>query len=321
MGSHFIRHILATYPEYSIFNLDALTYCGNPENVKDIQDQSRYQFIKGDITNQDVVNALVSRGIDVIVNYAAETHVDRSILDPKSFVMTDVIGTHTLLEAAKKYAVKKYIQISTDEVFGAITVGSFTEESPFQPNSPYAASKASGDLLCRAYNKTYGVPVIATHSVNCYGPYQYPEKFISLFITNLLEEKKVPLYGDGAQVREWLYVTDHARAIDHIIHHGTVGERYGIGSGEERSNRDVVDNMLVLLEKNEEMVQYVTDRPGHDRRYSIDSSKLRILGWTPEYSFDEGMRKTVEWYRGHPEWWRPLKNASFNEYYKKQYQQ
>ncbi|MDO8571208.1 MAG: dTDP-glucose 4,6-dehydratase [bacterium] len=319
MGSHFIRHILATYPQYSIVNLDALTYCGNPENLKDIQGHPQYLFVKGDITDGSLVNALVSDGIDVIVNYAAETHVDRSILDPKAFITTDVLGTHTLLEAAKRYGVHKYIQISTDEVFGTISSGSFTEHSPFQPNSPYAASKAGGDLLARAYFKTYGVPVIGTHASNCFGPNQYPEKFIPLFITNLLEEKKVPLYGDGQQVREWLYVTDHARAIDHVLHHGGIGERYVIGSGEERSNKEVVDILLSTLDKSEDMVQYVVDRPGHDRRYSVDSSKLRTLGWMPEYTFAEGMGKTIQWYQEHQEWWRPLKSGEFRDYYQKQY--
>src|SRR3989338_4009323 len=275
MGSNAIRYFLKNYPDYSITNLDALTYSGNLENLRDIESDPRYHFIKGSIADEGIVNSLFAEGFDYVLNYAAETHVDRSILDPKAFVVTDVIGTYTLLEAARKYAVKRFIQISTDEVFGSIQNGTFTENHPFEPNSPDAASKAGADLLCRSYVKTYGLPVIVTHSCNFYGPYQYPEKVIPLFITNLIEGKKVPLYGDGKNVREWIFTQDHCRAIDTL---------------------------------------------GHDRRYAVDSTKLRTLGWQPQQSFDEGLAYTVQWYKEHDSWWKSLKSGEhYKEYYQKQY--
>lgn len=308
IGSHFIRHILATEADAHVINLDALTYAGNPKNLSDIAADPRYTFVHGSITDRACVEKILSEhDIDVIVNYAAETHVDRSILDARSFVETDVFGTYTLLEAAKAHGIKKYIQISTDEVFGSIEEGAFVEESPFEPNSPYSASKAGADLLCRAYVKTYGFPVMVTHACNIYGPNQYPEKVIPFFVTNLLEGKKVPLYGVGAQIREWLYVTDHAHAVRAIIEHGKFGEVYNIGSGDRISNKELTDKIIQSCGKTDADIEYVTDRLGHDQRYAIDCTKLRALGWTPTMSFADGLSQTIRWYQDNPGWWQPLK--------------
>ncbi len=320
MGSNAIRYFLKNYPDYTIINLDKLTYSGNPENLRDIEDDPRYRFVQGDIADEKVVDAILRDGVDVILNYAAETHVDRSIHDPKAFVVTDVIGTYTLLEAARKHAIKRFIQISTDEVFGSIQEGKFTENHPFEPNSPYAASKAGADLLCRSYVKTYGLPVIVTHSCNFYGPYQYPEKVIPLFITNLIEGKKVPLYGDGKNVREWIFTADHCRAIDTILQKGADGEVYNIGTGDEIPNIDLTKKILTLVGASDDMIEPVTDRLGHDRRYAVDSTKLRTLGWQPQQSFDEGLAQTVQWYKDNESWWKPLKSGEkYKEYYQKQY--
>ena len=320
MGSNAIRFFLKSYPECSIINLDALTYSGNPENLCDIEHDPRYRFVKGSIADEEIVRSIFEEGIDYVLNYAAETHVDRSILDPKAFVVTDVIGTYTLLEAARKYGVKRFIQISTDEVFGSIHKGAFTESHPFEPNSPYAASKAGADLLCRSYVKTYGLPVIVTHSCNFYGAYQYPEKVIPLFITNLLEGKKVPLYGDGKNVREWIYTKDHCRAVDVILQKGVDGEVYNIGTGYEIQNVDLTKKILTLSGASDDMIEPVADRLGHDRRYAVDSTKLRALGWSPQKSFDEGLAETVQWYKDHEVWWKPLKSGEhYREYYQQQY--
>ena len=319
MGSNAVKYFLKNYPDVQIVNLDKLTYAGNLENLKDVENNPRYKFIKGDIADEKLVDETV-KDIDVIINYAAETHVDRSILDPKAFITTDVLGTYALLEAAKKYNIKKYIQISTDEVFGSINDGKFTEESPFEPNSPYAASKAGGDHLCRAYFKSYNVPAIVTHSCNFFGPYQYPEKLIPLFITNLLENKKVPVYGDGRQVREWIFTKDHCRAIDAILHKGEIGEVYNIGTGNEIPNIEITKILLNELGKDESSIDYVKDRPGHDRRYAIDSTKLRKLGWKPETNFEDGIKQTVGWYKENEQWWKRIKSGEYLEYYKKQYQ-
>ncbi|HLC99956.1 dTDP-glucose 4,6-dehydratase [Candidatus Kaiserbacteria bacterium RIFCSPHIGHO2_01_FULL_48_10] len=319
MGSNAVRYFLKTYPDIQIVNLDKLTYAGNLENLKDIENDSRYRFVKGDIADEKIVDEAV-QGVDAIINYAAETHVDRSILEPRAFIVTDVLGTHTLLEAAKKHGIKKYIQISTDEVFGSIAKGKFKETSPFEPNSPYAASKAGGDHLCRAYFQTYGVPTIVTHSCNFFGPYQYPEKLIPLFITNLIEGKKVPVYGDGQQVREWIFTEDHCRAVDVILHKGIAGEVYNIGTGAEITNLEITKLLLQGLGRDESSIDYVKDRPGHDRRYAINSGKLRKLGWKPITSFEQGLAKTIAWYRENESWWKKIKSGEYMEYYKKQYQ-
>jgi len=307
IGSNFIHYLLRKYPDYEIINLDKLTYAGNLENLRDIEKNPHYRFIQGDIRDEKIVNDIVQTGIDVIVNYAAETHVDRSITGPRDFLETDVLGTFTLLEAARKYGIQKYIQISTDEVYGSITQGKFTEESPFLPNSPYSASKAGGDHLCRAYHVTYGLPVIVTHSCNVYGPYQYPEKVIPRFITHLIRGKKVPLYGDGENIREWLFVEDHCRAIDLIIHHGKAGEVYNIGSGHEISNKQLTTLILDAFQLGEDWIEYVPDRLGHDRRYAIDFSKLsRTLGYAPQHPFTETLQQTITWYKNNHSWWEPL---------------
>jgi dTDP-glucose 4,6-dehydratase len=319
MGSNFIHYILKKYPDYKVTNLDKLTYAGNLKNLKDIEDNHHYTFLKGDIAKkEDVAKALIDK-IDVIINYAAETHVDRSIMDPEAFIKTDVLGTFQLLEAIRNGKAKKLIQISTDEVFGE-TEDEFFEDSSFMPNSPYSASKAGGDLMCRAYHKTYNTPVIVTHSCNFYGPYQYPEKVIPLFITNLLENKKIPLYGNGTNVREWIFTKDHCRAIDTILHNGKIGEVYNIGTNERKHNIDTAKEILPNLNKNESMIDYVKDRPGHDSRYAVNSDKLKNeLNWEPEIKFEEGIKKTIEWYKENSAWWQELKDEEFNKYYKKQY--
>lgn len=318
MGSNFVKYILNKYPDYEVINLDKLTYAGNLENLKEVENNTRYRFIKGDIADEKVVDKLVNE-VDVLINFAAETHVDRSILNPKDFVVTDVIGTHTLLEAVKKYG-KKLIQISTDEVYGSTEKGDFTEESPLEPNSPYSASKAGGDLLCRSYVKTFNTAVILIRSCNFYGPNQYPEKVIPLFITNLLEGKKVPLYGDGLNVREWIYTQDYCEGLDLVLHQGKTGEIYNISSEEEITNLDLTKIILQELGKNEEFIEYVKDRPGHDRRYSVDSSKLRKeLGWEPKFKFAEGIKRTIEWYKNNESWWKPLKSGEYLKYYREQY--
>lgn len=309
MGSNFIRHILQKYPQYKIVNLDKLTYAGNIQNLKDISHNENYTFVQGDIADEKIINEILPT-IDVIVNYAAETHVDRSIDDPGSFLQTDVIGTYQLLEGVRHHNVSKMVQISTDEVFGSILEGEFHEKSPFEPNSPYSASKAGGDLLCRAYFKTYETPVVVTHSCNFYGPYQYPEKLIPLFITNLLEGKKVPVYGEGKNVREWIFTADHCKAIDRILHDGKPGEVYNIGSGYRLSNLDITKKLLNLTGNDESLIKYVSDRAGHDYRYAVNTNKLKQeLNWEATISFDEALEETVDWYKNNVNWWKPIKES------------
>ncbi len=313
MGSNFIRYVLGKYSDYEVVNLDALTYAGNLENLRDVEDDERYTFVKGDITDEAMVDTIFREHSPThVINFAAETHVDRSILGPKHFILTDVVGTYTLLEATKKYGVERYVQISTDEVYGSIKEGEFTEKSPFEPNSPYSASKAGGDHLVRAYSKTYDLPVIRTHSCNFFGPYQYPEKIIPLFVTNLLEGKKVPLYGDGSNVREWIYTEDYCRALDAIWHEGALGDVYNIGTEWRLSNLDLTHKILEALGAGEDMIEPVEDRLGHDWRYAVDSSKLRGLGWEPGGTFDERLADTVEWYKSNETWWAKLKAQSSN---------
>jgi len=319
MGSAFVRHVLANHPEDLIVNLDKLTYAGNLDNLKEVEKNDRYKFVKGDITDEPIVSKLAADQVDVIVNFAAETHVDRSILNPRDFIMTDIVGTYNLLEATKKYKIARYIQISTDEVFGS-TPKKFIEESKFDPSSPYSASKAGADLLCSAYTKTYQLPIVVTHACNNYGPYHYPEKLIPLAITNLLENKKVPVYGDGKQVREWLYVDDHARAIDMLVRKEDVDSVYNIGTGEELANLDLVKRLLQLLNKDESYIEFVKDRPAHDQRYALDSSRLREVGFKPKIKLDDGLAKTVKWFQDSRWWWDKLKSGEYLEYYKKQYQ-
>lgn len=319
MGSNFIRYILLRHPDWQVVNLDKLTYAGNLENLKEAESNSNYKFVKGDIANAADVDAAIGDGADAIINYAAETHVDRSILEPDAFIRTDIWGTYILLEAVRKHNVAQYIQISTDEVFGAVKEGFFDESSPFRPNSPYAASKAGADHFCRAYFKTYGAPVIVTHSCNYYGSHQYPEKLIPLFITNLLENKKVPVYGQGQQVREWIFTEDHCRAIEVIMAKGQPGEVYNIGTGYEKTNLETARFILQELGFSDEMIEYVEDRPGHDWRYAINSQKLRGLGWRPEISWEEGLRRTIRWYKENENWWKKIKSGEFKNYYQRQY--
>jgi len=320
IGSNFVRYMVNKYPNYRIIVLDALTYAGNRENLQDLEGRLNYLFYHGNILDKEVVDNLVSN-VDVIVNFAAETHVDRSILEAGSFIQTDVVGTFTLLEAAKKYQIELYIQISTDEVYGSIEEGSFYEDSPLQPNSPYSASKAGGDLLVRAYYRTYGLPTIITRSSNNFGPYQYPEKLIPLFITNALDDLPLPLYGDGKNVRDWLYVLDHCEAIDLIIHEGEVGEVYNIGGGNEMQNIQITEMILELLKKPKSLIQPVPDRLGHDRRYSVNTDKIQKLGWKPRHDFRQALEETVQWYIHNETWWRNIKEKqeAFKRYYQKQY--
>ncbi|MDP3964078.1 MAG: dTDP-glucose 4,6-dehydratase [bacterium] len=319
MGSNFIRYLLDNYPEAEIVNFDKLTYAGNLENLKDVKDNSRYEFVRGDIADAKAVAEVMERGIEVVINFAAETHVDRSILGPRDFIMTDVLGTYTLLEAARNKEIKRYVQISTDEVFGSVEEGEFSEQSPFEPNSPYSASKAGGDHMVRAYWKTYGLPTIVTHSCNFYGPYQYPEKLIPLFITNLLEGKKVPVYGNGQNVREWIFVSDYCRALDTILDRGEDGEVYNIGTAYRKTNLELTQLVLELMGLNEDSIEYVPDRPGHDQRYAVNSEKLRQLGWAPELDFEQGLKETVDWYKENESWWKRLKSGEYLKYYRKQY--
>ncbi|WP_287153053.1 dTDP-glucose 4,6-dehydratase [Candidatus Solincola tengchongensis] len=318
IGSNFIRHLMREHPEDEVLNLDKLTYAGNPENLRDVEGDPRYTFLKGDICEEADVGKAFEWGPEAVVNFAAETHVDRSITDPEAFVRTDVLGTFRLLEAVRGAGVR-LVHISTDEVYGSIAEGSFTEESPLRPNSPYAASKAGADLLVRSYVRTYGIDALIVRSSNNYGPYQYPEKVIPLFITNLLEGRKVPLYGEGANVRDWLFVEDNCRAIDLVLRRGESGGVYNVGAGQERSNLELTRSILALLGMGEEHIQKVPDRPGHDFRYSLDCTRIRSLGWEPLYDLERGLRETVRWYRENRDWWMPIKSGEFREYYRRRY--
>ena len=303
IGSCFIRYMLNKYPGYKILNLDALTYAGNLENLDDVKDNPNYDFVKGNICNTELVSMIMDN-VDVVVNFAAESHVDRSIRGPEIFVETNIKGTLNLLQCAKQSNVQRYIQISTDEVYGSLgKTGYFTEDTPLSPNSPYSASKAGADLLVRSYYETYGMPVIITRCSNNYGPYQYPEKLIPLFIAQLLKGEKVPVYGDGLNVRDWLYVYDHCSAIDTVLHNGKVGEVYNIGGNNEKSNLEITRLILKALDKSEDYIQYVKDRLGHDKRYAICSDKIQTeLGWHPSVTFEEGLNHTIDWYLHNQDW-------------------
>jgi len=319
IGSHFIRHLLNKYPEYPIINLDKLTYAGNLENLKDVEKNPKYCFVHGDICDVSVVGPLAGE-VDVIINFAAETHVDRSLMQPGDFIQTDVNGTHVLLEAAKKHRHSRYIQISTDEVYGSIENGSFKESDVLSPSSPYAASKAGGDLMVQAYWVTYGVPMIITRCSNNFGPNQYPEKLIPLFITNAMEDQALPLYGDGLNVRDWIYVKDHCEAIDLILHKGKEGEIYNISGGNELTNHEITHLILETLQKPYSLIKPVKDRLGHDRRYAINGNKIAKLGFNPQYHFKEALSETIKWYSENGAWWKKIKSGEFREYYQKQYQ-
>jgi len=309
IGSNFIHYMMDKYPEYKIINLDKLTYAGNLENLRDIEDNKNYQFVKGDIADNDIVSGIFKDNkVDAIINFAAESHVDRSIEEPGVFIQTDVYGTFVLLEAARNSDCSLFLQISTDEVYGSIEDGSFKESDPLLPNSPYSASKAGAEMIVRSFFKTYKTPVVITRTSNNFGPYQYPEKLIPLFVTNLIDDIKVPLYGDGMNVRDWIYVDDNCRALDLVLHKGSIGEIYNIGAGNEKPNVWITKKLIQLLNKTEEMIRPVEDRLGHDRRYSVDCQKIiNELGWKTEYDFEEALEKTVKWYRENEDWWRPLK--------------
>lgn len=322
IGANFIRYILNKYPYYSVVNYDKLTYAGNLENLKELENHSNYKFVKGDILNSELLEH-VAADVDIIVHFAAESHVDRSVLDPGSFVKTNVLGTQVLLEVAKKLG-KRMHHVSTDEVFGSLsieeTTKAFSEETAYDPKSPYSASKAGSDHLVRAYFHTYNLPITISNCSNNYGPYQFPEKVIPLFITNLIEGKKVPLYGDGKNVRDWLHVEDHCAAIDAIIHKGKIGETYAIGGNAERTNYELTMTILKTMGFGEEMIDFVKDRPGHDRRYAIRAYKIKAeLGWEPMIDFEQGIRSTIQWYMNNEEWWRRVKSGAYKEYYEKWY--
>jgi dTDP-glucose 4,6-dehydratase len=318
IGSNFIRYVLTEHPEDRIVNLDKLTYAGNPANVADLEHDPRYSFVHGDIADADLVRD-VTRGVDALVNFAAPSHVDRSILDADEFLKTNVLGVRVLLEAVRSLRVGRMLHVSTDEVYGSIARGAATEASPLQPSNPYSAAKAGGDLLALAYWKTHGVPVLVTRSSNNFGPYQYPEKMIPLFITNAVDHQSLPLYGDGRQVRDWLYVLDNCAAIDRVLREGRDGEIYNIAGGHEATNIELTREILRLLGQPESLIQPVADRPGHDRRYALDATKLWEMGWTPRYPFASALEATVRWYVEHDAWWRPLKTGEFRAYYERQY--
>ncbi len=316
IGSNFIRYMLSGHTCH-IVNFDKLTYAGNLENLKDMADNARYTFVRGDIANKADLAAVFESGVDMVVNFAAESHVDRSILDPDMFIRTNINGTFNLLEEVRKRGIRRFLQISTDEVYGSLgKEGKFTESTPLAPNSPYSASKASADMLAMAYCKTYGTPVVLTRCSNNYGPYQFPEKLIPLIITNALENRDLPVYGDGMNIRDWIHVQDHVIAIETVLHKGEVGHVYNVGGENERTNIEIVKLILNILGKPESLIKYVTDRPGHDRRYAIDSTKIkRELTFASAYDFKKGMEDTVAWYLDNREWWERIKSGAYLEYY------
>lgn len=336
IGSNFIKLMLNKHSDYKIINVDALTYAGNLENLKDISDNPNHTFIKADIRERGKMEEIFSKyDIDIVINYAAESHVDRSIEGPEVFLITNVIGTQVLLDVAKKHwkvnpdnkyckkykAGVKFLQVSTDEVYGALSkTGMFVETMPLMPNSPYSASKASADMIVRAYHETFGMPVNITRCSNNYGPYQFPEKLIPLMINNCLQEKELPVYGDGLQIRDWLYVSDHCSAIDAVLHKGKDGEVYNIGGNNEKANIEIVKLIINTLGKSENLIKYVKDRPGHDRRYAIDNTKISTqLGWKPAYAFEQGMQETIEWYLNNTEWIDNIVSGDYVNYYEKMY--
>ena len=318
IGSNFIRHVLGAHPEDRVVNLDRLTYAGNPANLADVEGDTRYAFVHGDICDAALVRD-VARGVDAVVNLAASTHVDRSLMEPDEFLRTDVFGVFTLLEAVRDLKIPRLLHISTDEVYGSVEHGSSREGDALRPSNPYSASKAGGDLLALAYWQTHRVPVVITRSSNNFGPFQYPEKVIPLFVTNALEDTPLPLYGDGRNVRDWLYVLDNCAAIDLVLRRGKDGEVYNIGGGHEVENVVLTRQILRLTGKPETLIQPVRDRPGHDRRYALDSKKVQQLGWAPRHAFATALESTVAWYREHEAWWRPLKSGEFRAYYARQY--
>jgi len=320
IGSNFIRYILNKRNDIQIINLDKLTYAGNLDNLKDIENDDRYEFVKGDICDPEIVKKCIKKS-DIVLNFAAESHVDRSIGSADDFINTDVYGVYVLLEAVKEFGIEKFVQISTDEVYGSINKGCFRETDTLMPSSPYAASKAGGDRLVYSYYVTHNVPVVIPRSSNNFGPYQYPEKLIPLFITNALENKALPIYGDGKNVRDWLYVTDNCKAIELIMEKGENGEVYNVGAGNEKNNLEITDIILKKLNKSKDLMKFIEDRKGHDRRYALNTDKLAKLGWKPDTSFKKAMVETIQWYIDNRWWWEKIKSGEYLEYYKKQYKQ
>ncbi len=318
IGSNFVRLLRATRPELEITVLDKLTYAGNLANLVDFERQPGYRFVHGDICDADLVNELAAN-VDAIVNFAAETHVDRSLMDPFAFIETDVRGTAVLCEAARKHGHQVFLLVSTDEVYGDVSEGRSREGDAFRPRSPYSASKAGGEHIARAYAESFGLPLLVTRGSNNYGPYQYPEKLIPVLVTNAIDDMRLPLYNDGSAVRDYVYVEDHCRAIDLVLHEAEAGEVYNVGTGAETTGLRVAEAVLEITGKPRSLIEFVADRPGHDYRYALDISRITALGWEPRVSFTEGLERTVRWYQQHPEWWRPLKSGEYWEYYKRNY--
>jgi dTDP-glucose 4,6-dehydratase len=323
IGANFVQHVLATYPNDQVVTFDLLTYAGNLANLDSVLSDPRHRFVRGDIADRVAVDAAIGDGVDAIVNFAAESHVDRSIADAGAFLATNVVGTQVLLDAARARGIGRFLQVSTDEVYGSLgPTGAFSEETPLAPNSPYAASKAAADLLVRAAHHTHGFPALITRCSNNYGPYQFPEKLIPLFVTNALADQPLPLYGDGRQVRDWIHVDDHCRGVDLVLREGKVGEVYNLGGGNERENIAIAALILEALGKPPSLVRHVTDRLGHDRRYAIDARKIEHeLGWKPLRDFADGLRDTIEWYRSHRSWWEAVKSGAYLDYYERMYGQ
>jgi dTDP-glucose 4,6-dehydratase len=319
IGSNFIRNMLAKHEDYSIINLDKLTYAGNLDNLRDVEKDPRYRFVKGDICDEELVNSLIKE-VDIVMNFAAESHVDRSIGKPDDFIKTDIFGVFVLLEASRKYGIEKFVQISTDEVYGSKEEGLFLESDPIMPSSPYAASKAGADRLAYSYYVTYGLPVVIPRSSNNFGPFQYPEKLISLFVTNALDDRELPIYGDGMNVRDWIYVLDNCEAIELVMEKGENGKVYNIGAGNEKTNLEITRLILNELDKPDRLITYVKDRKGHDRRYALNIEKIDKLGWTPGHTFENAMQETVRWYKENRWWWEKLKSGEYLEYYKNNYE-
>lgn len=323
IGGNFVQYMVNKYPEYEIYNLDLLTYAGDLTKHREIEEKDNYRFIKADIANrEEIIQLFTSEKFDYVVHFAAESHVDRSITDPEIFIRTNVMGTQVLLDAAKLVNIKKFVHVSTDEVYGELDFDPntfFTEDTPLQPNSPYSASKASSDLLVRSYSETYGLPVNITRCSNNYGPYHFPEKLIPLTISRVLNDQKVPVYGDGKNIRDWLHVIDHCSAIDLVLHEGKSGEVYNVGGHNERNNLEVVKTILHALNKSEDLIEFVEDRLGHDKRYAINPTKLEELGWKPKYDFETGIAQTIQWYLDNKGWWEQIISGEYREYFEKQY--
>ncbi len=319
IGSHYVHHALAAHPDWRVTVLDKLTYAGNPANLEDLKGNPRYLFLKGDIASKTDVERAMEGGVDILMNFAAETHVDRSIGDPEGFIRTDIYGAYTLLEAARERKVKAFVQISTDEVYGSVASGQSRETDALMPSNPYSASKAAADRLAYSYFATYRLPVFISRASNNFGPRQYPEKVIPLFVTNALSDEPLPLYGDGQNVRDWLYVTDHCAALDVMLERGTPGEVYNIGGGSERRNIEITEMILDRLRKPRTLLRHVQDRPGHDRRYALDCSRIQALGWSPRVRFEEGLERTVSWYAENRAWWQPIKTGDYLLYYRAHY--